>query len=82
MSIEYSLMDPSERRRSTKCSSAQQYVLSGNSHACFARVIKIAIRIIVGEPEKKTNVSFNQMELHISGAQDEGVTTGVHLSNL
>ena len=54
---------------------AQLYVLSGNSHACFARVIEIACRIIVGVQAKKpmsTSTKQNS-KMHISKTHDEGI---------
>ena len=49
-SIKHSLMDPPEGSRSTKCTAV---CAAGNSDACFARVIEISSRIIVGVPAKK-----------------------------
>ena len=81
-SIKHSLMDtrespskfsdgPREGRRSTKCTTV---CAARNSHACFARVIEISSRIVVGVPARKPMSASTKRnsEKCISQTQDEG----------
>ena len=54
---------------------------AGNSLACFARVIEISSRIIVGVLARKTNVCFNKTQfrkVYISNTGRGNGATGVH----